>query len=197
MRSRTIPQLSTALKKALEKDPNCNPALIAKAYAQIALKEYADASVALSEAAMNEPENPALFMLRGWVLDSFRNNAASAKSCYSRILDMDFDFDNVRSLRGFALLRLDRAEEGDRWITRILDTVDDYDGMLNYYGACYWAQRGEKDKAFACMEKSLEKGYANYHNWTDVDDSWVNVAPIRDDARFDALMKKYALIFKQ
>lgn len=184
-------------ERALEKDPNCNPALIAKARALIAAKNYTEASVALSEAAMNEPENPSLFILRGWVLDNYRNNRKNAVNCYERVLDMDFDFDNVRSLRGFALLLLDRKDEAQRWMAKVLDTANDYDGMVNYYGACFYAWAGDKDKAFECMGRSLEKGYANYHDWTMADEANLNPAPLRDDPRFDQLLKKYTLIFKQ
>ncbi|MCM1519856.1 MAG: tetratricopeptide repeat protein [Lachnoclostridium sp.] len=183
-------------EKALEKDPNNNPALIAKAKAQIALKEYADASVALSEAAMNDPENPELFILRGWMLEKYRNNTKSAQSCFERVLDMDFDFDNVRSLRGFALLYLERQDEAVRWMNRILDTATDYDGMINYYGACLYAWVGNTDKAFKCMNTSLEKGYANFHNWTKADEANLNVAPLRGDKRFTELINKYSIIFK-
>lgn len=196
---RALGNYDTALacaESSLEKDPNYNPALVAKALAQISLKEYAEASVALSEAAMNEAENPYIFMLRAWVLGEYRNQKANAESCYERILDMDFKSDDVTSLRGFALLYLGREIEGDDWMETILESVDDYDGMVNYYGACYWGARGDLNRAFACMETSLEKGYANYHNWTRADDARVNVAPLRDDPRFKQLLEKYARIFK-
>ena len=109
---------------------------------------------------------------------------------------MNFKSDDVTSLRGFALLYLGREIEGDDWMETILESVDDYDGMVNYYGACYWGARGDLNRAFACMETSLEKGYANYHNWTRADDARVNVAPLRDDPRFRQLLDKYAHIFK-
>lgn len=183
-------------EKAIEKDPNSTPALIAKAKAQLALKDYPEAAVALSEATMNEPENPELAILRGWVLETYRDNRKNALASYERVLDMDFDFDNVRSLRGFALLLLDRKDEAEKWMKKILDTADDYDGMVNYYGACFYAHSGDTDKALECMNRSLEKGYANFHNWTMASEANLNVAPIRTDKRFAQLLSKYALIFK-
>ncbi len=186
----------SAAEKALEKNENYNDALVAKALAELALDESADASVALSEAAMNAPEDAYLALLRGWVLNDYRNQPANAERCYERVLDMDYDFDNVHSLRGFALMRLDRVDEGDRWMERVLETANDYDGEVNYYGACYYAQSGNKDRAFRCMEAALEKGYANYHNWTSNSDAGINVAPIREDARFNALLEKYSRLFK-
>lgn len=182
--------------KAVEINPDLNAAIIARANALIALKNYTEASVALSEAAMNNPEDPALYIVRGWVLEKFRDNAKSGKASYERVLDMDYDFDNIRSLRGFALMALDRADDGRRWINKILSTVEDYDGLVNYYGACFFAWDGNLDKAFACMEKSLEKGYANFHAWTRASDANLNVEPLRNDPRFSALLAKYSRIFK-
>ena len=144
---------------------------------------------------MNNPEDAYLGVLRGWVLADYRNQAANAKRCYERVLDMDIPADNVNSFRGFALLALDRKAEGDKWMEQVLADSNDYDGEVNYYGACYYAQSGDIDKAFACMQSALEKGYANYHNWTKADDARVNVAPLRNDPRFTALLDKYSSIF--
>lgn len=81
---------------------------------------------------------------------------------------------------------------------RVLATANDndYDGEVNYYATCYYAQSGDFDKAFKCMATSLEKGYANYHNWTNNDDARVNVAPLRSDPRFNDLLNKYSILFK-
>ena len=144
---------------------------------------------------MNEAENPYIFMLRAWVLGEYRNQKANAESCYERILDMDFKSDDVTSLRGFALLYLGREIEGDDWMETILESVDDYDGMVNYYGACYWGARGDLNRAFACMETSLEKGYANYHNWTENNDGRITVAPLRDDLKFLNMLHRHDSIF--
>ena len=181
--------------KSLEKDPNSNEALIAKALAQLALGESADASVSLSEATMNAPEDPWLAMLRGWVLRDYRKQKANADRSFERVLDMDIDHYSAKSLRGFAMLQLDRKEEALRWIEGVLATSDDYDGEINYLATCLYAQAGEADKAFECMAVSLGKGYANYYNWTVNSDADVNVAPIRADSRFSGLLDKYASIF--
>ena len=185
-----------AAEKAVEKSPEDLDALVAKALAEVNLGQAADASVALSEAAMVNLENPELQILRGWVLGDYRKQAANAQRAYEMVLDMDFDFDNVNSLRGFALLALDRKEQGDKWMERVLETADDYDGAVNYYATCYYAQSGMPERAFRCMEASLEKGYANYHNWTKNTDANINCEPIRKDSRFTALLDKYSHLFK-
>lgn len=185
-----------AAEKALEKTPEDIDALQAKALAQVDLGQYADASIALSEAAMVNPENPTLQILRGWILGDYRKQQANAERAYEMVLDMDYDFDNVQSLRGFALLALDRKEQADKWMERVLDTADDYDGAVNYYAACYYAQSGMPERALRCMEASLQKGYANYHNWTKATEANINCTPLRTNPQFTSLLEKYSHLFK-
>lgn len=185
-----------AADNALEKTPEDVDALVAKALALVDLAQYADASIALSEAAMVNPENPTLQILRGWILGDFRNQKVNSERAYDMVLDMDFDFDNVYSLRGFALLALDRKEQADKWIERVLDSSEDYDGAINYYATCYYAQAGMPERALRCMEASLEKGYANYHNWTKANEANLNCSPIRNNPQFSKLLEKYSHLFK-
>ena len=184
-----------AAEKALAKAPELIDALRAKALAMVANGQSAEASVALSEAAMVSPENPELQILRGWVLRDFRHQDQNAKRAYEMVLDMDYDFDDVRSLRGFALLALDRKDEGDKWMERVLETANDYDGEVNYLAACYYSQAGMPERALRCMETSLDKGYANYHNWTKASAANLNCAPLRSLPEFEALLKKYNHLF--
>lgn len=185
-----------AAESALEKAPESIDALKAKALAQIPLGQTADASVALSECAMVAPEDPMIAILRGWVLEDYRKQKSNATKSYERVLDMDFDFDNVHSLRGFALLVLDRKDDAVKWMDKVLATANDYDGEVNYLAACCYSQAGLLDRAFRCMETSLEKGYANYHNWTRACEANVNCSPMREDPRFKPLLDKYSRLFK-
>ena len=182
-------------EKALEKTPESNEALIAKGLASLANGDAADASVCFSEAAMNAPEDAYLALLRAWVLADYRKQPKNAERCYQLVLDMDTPIDEISSYRGFALLFLDKKDEGDTWMQRVLATANDYDGEVSYYAACYYAQSGDFNNAFKYMEKSLEKGYANYHNWTKNNDARVNVAPLRSDPRFESLLKQYSVLF--
>lgn len=186
----------SAAEKALEKAPEMTDALVSKALAQLPLGQSADASVALSEAAMNAPEDPMVAILRGWVLADYRKQAKNAELSWDRVTDMDYDLDNVRSLRGFALLALGRTEQAENWMEQVLRLANDYDGEVNYYAACLYSQMGLLDRAFRCMEASLDKGYADYHNWTRATEANVNCAPLRDDPRFRALLDAHAQLFK-
>lgn len=71
-------------ESSLEKDPDSNDALIAKALAQLRLGNSTDASVCLSEATMNAPEDPYLAVLRGWVLKDFRKQEKNATMSFEQ-----------------------------------------------------------------------------------------------------------------
>lgn len=185
-----------AAEKAIEKKPDLNSALQAKALALVNLEKYQDASVLLSEAVLNDSSDPYLLMLRGWILSTYRNQPDVAKTCYERVIDMDFDFDRVDSFKGFAYLFLGRDTEADRWMDTILEHAEDNDGVVSYYASCYYAQKGAKDLAFRYMEAALKKGYANYYNWAFNKDARINVEPLRSDPRFKKLLETYASLFK-
>ncbi|MDE6651200.1 MAG: tetratricopeptide repeat protein, partial [Paramuribaculum sp.] len=150
--------------RALNKEPGLVAALNAKADAQIALGDASGASVTLAEALLTEPANPELLMKRAWLCDKKLNQKELAKSIYEKVAELESDPSDVKSLRGFALARLDREAEADSWINSLLINEPDNDGTINYYAACYFADKGSLEKAAECMEKALTKGYANYHN---------------------------------
>lgn len=181
---------------ALVFDRNSGLALTEMAMCEIARKDYDKASELLGEASLNDAENPVYYMLKAWVNETYLNRADAARQLYTQVADMDhFYIDNVLSLKGFAQLFMGDDEAGERWIENILSTVTDNDGMIHYYGACFFARKGNFDRAIKCAETALEKGYANYYNWTDYSDGLVNVAPLRDDLRFLNLLSRYGSIF--
>lgn len=177
-------------------DRNNSNALTAQASAFIANGKYNEAAVLLGEASLNDAEDPSYPLLRGWILEKHLNNASGAQQQYQRVADMDqFNLDNPRSLKGFALLRLGETDDAKRWMDNILTTVDDNDGLINYYGACFYAQTDNYDKALEYAERALDLGYGNYYQWTRYSDGVVNVAPLRDDLRFLNLLNRHNNIF--
>ena len=181
---------------ALAVDRNNNDALIEMALGYVGIKNYDEASNLISEAILNDAENPMYLMLRAWVFEKYLNKAAAAEDLYNKVADMEhFYIDNPRSLKGFAQLFLGQTELGKRWMDNILDTVTDYDGLIHYYGACFYAQYGDMDRAMELADKSLNLGYANYHDWTEAIDGRVNVAPLRDDLRFLNMLHRHDAIF--
>lgn len=185
-----------AAAAALAVDRQNNDALAEMALAYTSIGNYDEASNLLGEAILNDAENPRYPMLRAWLFKNFMNRETAAVQLYQNVTEMDhFFIDNPRSLKGFALLFLGDTEQATRWMDTILNTVTDYDGLIHYYGACFYAQAGNTDKALECVAKALELGYANYHNWTEAIDGGVNVGELRDDLRFLNLLSRYNNIF--
>lgn len=183
-----------AAEKAVTLAPHDNEALIQKGLCLVSEKKYQDAADVFGEVTVSDDENPYAFMLRAWVLNDFLKQPTAAKGVYSRVVDMDYPANDVKSYKGFAWLFEGDATKGNQWIDSILAGMDP-DGVLNYYGACYYAQAGNPDKAFQCMEKSLMNGYSNSYDWNLNNDARVNVGPLRSDARFKTLMSKYDYLF--
>lgn len=183
-----------AADKALELAPSDNEAMIAKALCLVDDKQYREASELIGEVNIIDDTNPYYFMLRAWLLNDYLRQQTAAKGVYRRVVDLDYPETDVRSLKGFAEMFAGNTAEGDKWMEQILSKPDN-DGVLNYYGACYYAYSGNIDKAFECMEKSLSNGYANVYDWNDNSDARVNVEPLRKDPRFKTLMSKYDYLF--
>lgn len=145
---------------------------------------------------MIDANNPDVYLLRAWVLDKYLNQPTAARGFNQQALEVEGYADNdVRSLRGFALLALGRPQEGDAWMENILSTVPDNDGYINYLAACYYMLRDNDDKALVCVENSLKAGYSDNHNWMNNTDGPVNAGALRDDLRFLRLMQSYNSIF--
>lgn len=185
-----------AASHAMVLDREYVPGLIEMALNWVDMKDYEQAVSVLGEASMLDADNPEVYLLRAWIHGTFLNQPAAAAQFNRQALEVEgFADDNISSLRGFALLALDRADEGDAWINNILTTVPDNDGRNNYFGACYWMLRGDDDRALQCVERSLQAGYSDNHNWMNNTDGPVNAGVLRDDLRFLRLMQKYNYIF--
>ncbi len=181
---------------ALAVDRQDNDALAEMALGYVGVGNYAEASNLLGEAILNDAENPHYMMLRAWVAEKYLNKPSLAEELYNKVADMEhFYVDNPRSLKGFAQLFLGQTELAKHWMENILDNVTDYDGLIHYYGACFYAQAGDIERAMELADKSLNLGYANYHAWTEATDGRVNVAPLRDDLRFLNMLHRHDSIF--
>lgn len=171
-------------------------ALSEMAEAYRATGNFQEASNLLGEAILTDAENPMPYMLRAQLMAQNLNKETAATQLYEKVVEMDhFYLDNPRSLKGFALLFLGRTDEANRWMDNILKTVTDTDGLIHYYGACFYAQAGQLAKAMECTEKALDLGYANFHNWTEANDGGVNTGELRNDLKYLNLLHRYNSIF--
>lgn len=186
-----------AAARALSVDRNYADGLAEMGLCYMAKENYKEASALFGEAMMTNAENPYYYMLRAWLLRDYMNQAEAANGFYEQVANMDFFYvDNVKSLKGFAELFLDHATRAEGWMNNILTTVNDNDGLINYYAACFYCAADDSERALACAEAALKAGYANYFDWMYNTDARINVAPLRDDLRFLNLLHRYEGIFK-
>lgn len=181
---------------ALDKNPNYTEAITIKGLCLCDLEDYEQAIIMFGEATLNEANNPYNYILRANVLNNQLNQSENAKSIYERVIDLDYNPNDIKSLKGFADIALSENAQAIDWIENILTTNNDNDGLINYYATCLYSQLGDIDKALECMKNALQKGYANYYNWTLNSDANINVAPLRENKRFHELLTQYSLIFK-
>ena len=160
--------------------------------------DYKTASEVLGEASMIVPDNPLMNITRAYILQNKLNQPVAANNFLQQVIASEsFADDNVKSLRGFAMLAAGDKTGAMAWIDNILSGNKDHDGLANYYGACLYSAMGDYDKALQCAEASLKLGYANYYNWMFNEDEPINVRPLRDDLRFLNLMSRYSGLFER
>ncbi|MCM1336968.1 MAG: tetratricopeptide repeat protein [Candidatus Amulumruptor caecigallinarius] len=182
--------------KAIEKNADYAPAYVAKALAQEGYKLYPEANVTFSKALELDNRRPAYYFDRAYLLKHGLGLPAQAPSFYQDAAKLPFKDDQVISLKGFALLELGDTVAADAWMDNITTNVKDSDGEIAYYAACYWAMRGDTDKALKYVEDALKAGYANYRNWTEAVNGGVNVGTLRDNQTFKELLARHSDLFK-
>ncbi len=186
----------TAAEAGLIVEPSNTDCLIAMGKARVATGSYAEASASFGEAVMNDTEDPQPLLLRAWVSRTYLKLEDTARSLLRQASDINsYGPEDVRSLKGFALLELGEKEQALVWMERILRQNDDSDGLAHYYATCLYARADEPDRALECMAKSLELGFANYHLWTDAKEGWLNPGELRNELRFLNLLSRYSIIF--
>ncbi len=100
---------------------------------------------------------------------------------------MELNPDDARAatMRAVALCRLGRKKEGQYWAEQAL-AIDPQDAGVRYNVACLYSLEGLKDRAIACLENAIEVGFGN-RDWIAHDP---DLDPLRDDARFQALLSR-------
>jgi serine/threonine protein kinase/Flp pilus assembly protein TadD len=100
---------------------------------------------------------------------------------------LEFHPDDSRAwyLGAHALLELGSKDEAREWNERAMKLGPD-DAATLYNAACLFCIMGEVDKAFECLEQSVENGFA-HPQWL-VNDP--DLSAIRDDPRYHRLLEK-------
>lgn len=179
-------------KMALATNADYVPAFIEQAYDNIALGDNDAALVSLNMAMVNDSESSEALLLRAWLFGNRMNKPADAKRDYARVLLKD---DNISSLRGFALLALDRKDEAAKWAEDIIKNGVLPGGNAYYVAAALTSMAGDKTKALGYVASALANGYGNYHNLTRFDNPIMNISALQGD-ELNTLLKQNASVFK-
>lgn len=177
-----------AASVALTFDRGNVEALVESALSKVALGKKDEATGLLSEALLTNPSDADVLLLKAWTLGDDAGRAADVRALLSAV-------DAPGERRAFALLGLGRDEEAVAEMEAVLADGNDSDGRLSYLGACFFARKGDNDRALALAEKSLSLGYGSYYDWQAAGEGFVTVAPLRNDARFKQLMDKWSHLF--
>ncbi len=189
----------TAMESALmasEKNPNLNSALIQKGMCAIAGRDFESASNYIGEASVNSPDDARLFIIRGWILDKYLNQKSDASIFFKRGAEATEYPESINSLRGFALLADGSVDGAREWIDNAMASLTgDVDGRSHFLAAALYSQLGDIDKSLKMAEVALQLGYANLYDWKFDETANLNIAPLRSDKSFEALLNRFANLF--
>lgn len=184
-------------ERAYLSDPNSQVALSQVALCALASGDKTLASNQFGELIINNPENPINYIIRGWIIGDMMNQKADAVGFLTRCAALTYDETDYRSYLGFALNLMGQNEQAKQWIDAILaNKPNDVDGRIHYLATALYSWLGDFEKAFDCMQLALERGYANLYDWKEYDVANLSVAPLRNDNRFEAMLKNYDYLFQ-
>lgn len=178
--------------------------------------KYDKANDLYASMIIDQPDVMKHYIMRAWVLYDGMKQQANAQNLYNRVVKFtaselpEAEEDGaptlaegkvsaltaIQTYRGFALLYSGYKQAATDWADELRRDYCDTDGYLNYMAACLYANAGETDKAFAALDKALQLGYGNLYELSFADFGRISLAPIRKDARFNALLSRYAHLFE-
>lgn len=184
-----------AAMMACDKNPQSNAALIQKGLCAEAQRKYTDASDYIGEAILNQPDDPRLLIIRGWILQQNLNKPTEARAFYERASTATDYEASINSLKGFALLATGDTDKAKEWVNNAIETQTDVDGRLHYLASCLYSQMGDVETALSMAAIALERGYANLFDWRYDSTANINPSPLRDDPRFEELLTRFNYLF--
>src|SRR5438067_1414727 len=148
-------------------------------------RRFDDALLELDQGAAMEPDHPLIKTFRGRVL-FYRGETEAATKLLEEVLEKNPRLDGVRPIYATCLSAQGRHEEARAQLTEQVKDVAAADHDISYWLASVYALDGERDLAFEWLERSIALGNEN-KQWFESDTNWEN---LRDDARFQKLMRK-------
>jgi len=143
------------------------------------------------EASKAQPEDFQSCFLAGQAFDDLGIKELAVKSRENGVLVAKNRLKlNPRDTRALylganGLVSLDKKAEGLDWLQKAL-TIDPEDSMLLYNAGCIFALMEMKERAFDCLERSIDAGLKQ-RGWFENDS---NLNSIRKDSRFKLLLDR-------
>lgn len=147
--------------------------------------QYEKALQALEKGAKLEPNHPLIRIFQGVVLYYLGQEDEGLKTI-EEVLEKNPQMEGLKPLYAIFLANKGRKEEARAQFTEKVRSLAKADYDIAYWMASANAQLGEKDEAFKWLERAIKLGNEN-KPWFLSDKM---LAPLREDPRFDELMKK-------
>ncbi|HEX8846301.1 MAG TPA: protein kinase [Pyrinomonadaceae bacterium] len=148
-------------------------------------RRFDDALLELDQGAAMEPDHPLIKTFRARVL-YYRGEVEEAARLLKEVIEKNPRLDGVRPIYAICLSALGRHAEARAQLTEQVKDVAAADHDISYWLASVYALEGEREQAFEWLERAVALGNEN-KMWFESDP---NLESLRDDARFQELMRK-------
>lgn len=154
-----INEASASATKAKAIDPNSPDAMVSSAIINIIKKNWQEALTDLNKAALIDPSNPKIIMLRAYIHTNGIKNTRSAS------IDLQRAASSVESsfpealYKALAQTKSGKTLDGNSTIENALKKDSSPDALV--YAAIYYANTNSLDKAKELRDKAISNGYAN------------------------------------
>ena len=150
---------------------------MAKAKAQIAANDGQGALDTLNELIMISPDNQEALLLRAYTNQDLLKNGKAAVGDFNRVILEDAEAFPAIAYKAIAQAKTGKKLDADSTVEEGLKSNTGKDDL--YWGAVYYAQTGNLEKANDLLQKAIFAGYQNQYTVKGDNTPWLNVAPIR------------------
>lgn len=162
--------------EALRIDSTDSDALLASAKANIAAGNSDDALNTLNMLIMQAPDNMEALLLRAYINQELKKNTKGASADLNRIiLEQPAEFPNI-AIKAIAQAKAGKKIDADATINNALASNASPTDL--YWGAVYYAQTGDLERASALAGQAAYDGYQNKCMLTKNSTPWLNLKPI-------------------
>lgn len=163
--------------EAVRIDSTNAQALLASAKAYVGAGDADNALSALNNLIMQAPDNMEALLIRAYVHQDLKKNGKGASADFNRIiLEQPTAFPDI-TIKGIAQSKAGKKLDADATVNDALA------GKVSpadlYWGAVYFAQTGNLERAKTLLDQAQYDGFRNKLVLTDISNPWLNLKPIQ------------------